>query len=213
MIRPRASSLLYSLAPCGAALLLLTGCHAQQVTAQFRLGYDEAIRRLYEHHALMNLACAEEGAFFVQMAYSNFGSQIAVTGSISAQFTIIDTIDAPYGRDQVVVDISDQTFAPTLSASQTNVLGLTASPAPNQHAIRELYQAEVNKPPEERFFFMTANPKAVLGAYLCIPYRWHRWIVVPDERKREFADFVYRVSFYDPQASPVTETQTNDAPE
>ena len=149
----------------------------------------------------MNLACAEEGAFFVQMAYSNFGSQIAVTGSISAQFTIIDTVDAPYGRDQVVVDISDQTFAPTLSASQTNVLGLTASPAPNQHAIRELYQAEVNKPPEERFFFMTANPKAVLGAYLSIPYRWHRWIVVPDERKREFADFVYRVSFYDPQAS------------
>jgi hypothetical protein len=163
MIRPRASSPLYSLAPCGAALLLLTGCHAQQVTAQFRLGYDEAIRRLYEHHALMNLACAEEGAFFVQMAYSNFGSQIAVTGSISAQFTIIDTVDAPYGRDQVVVDISDQTFAPTLSASQTNVLGLTASPAPNQHAIRELYQAEVNKPPEERFFFMTANPKGCAG--------------------------------------------------
>jgi len=127
---------------CHAALLLLlTGCQAQNVTSQFRLGYDEAIRRLYEYHALMNLACADDGDFFVQMSFANFGSQVTVSGNVSAQFTVIDKADVARATDQVVVDIADQTFAPTVGVSQSNTLGFTASPAAAQGAIHALYEA------------------------------------------------------------------------
>jgi len=179
--------------------LALSGCLAQQVTQQFSGGFDQAIGRLYEAHVLENLARCDNDEFFVQMAFSNFGSDVSRTGSLSAQVTLFSSSPGDGdGNQNVFVNLFDQSYSPTVSHSQTSRLGFIASPAPYQPAIRALYLAEVCKPPEERFFQVTRSLGERLAAYCATRRGVNEWYIVPYDRRREFCEFVHRVSFYEP---------------
>ncbi|MEW6197124.1 MAG: hypothetical protein AB1601_00450 [Planctomycetota bacterium] len=182
-----------------AAVVLIGGCHAQQVTEQFSVGFDQAIGRLYETHVLNNLARCDNDEFFVQMTFGNFGSDITRTGSLSAQVTLWgNRANTAEDNQDLVIGLFEQSYSPTISHSQSARLGFTASPAPAQSAILALYQAEVERPPEERFFCVTRSFTERMGAYCATRRGVDTWYIVPRDRQREFCAFVHRVSFYEP---------------
>lgn len=181
-----------------AAVLLLAGCHAKQVTEQFSVGFDQAIGRLYETHVLNNLARCDNDEFFVQMTFGNFGSDVTRTGSLTAQMTLWGNRVEGDGDRNLFIGLFEQSYSPTVSHAQSARLGFTASPAPEQAAIRALYQAEVDRPPDERIFLVTHSLSERLGAYCAVRRGLDTWYVVPREHQREFCELVQRVSFYQP---------------
>lgn len=188
-----------------ALAVLIGGCHAQQVTEQFSVGFDQAIGRLYETHVLNNLARCDNNEFFVQMTFGNFGSDITRTGSLSAQVTLWgNRANTAEDNQDLVIGLFEQSYSPTISHSQSARLGFTASPASAQSAILALYQAEVRRPPEERFFRVTRSFTERMGAYCSTRRGVDTWYIVPRDRQREFCAFVHRVSFYEPP--PAAET-------
>jgi hypothetical protein len=184
----------------GLGLFTLAGCQAQQVTGQFSPHFDRAIAHLYETHVLDNLARCDNDEFFVQMTFGSFGSDLTCSLTTTGQLTFFTPADVE-GSNDVVVNLFEQGFSPTLSSSQTSRLGFVANPAQNQPAVLEMYRAELAKPPEEQFFAVTDELSTALHAYCRVRCGPSTWYIVPPEHKRDFCEFVHRVSFA-PAAEP-----------
>ncbi len=78
----------------GSPLLLvgLTACHATQVTHQYSFGFDQAIAELHEHHVLHNISRCDHGEFFIQMHFSNFGSDVTRMANVSAELQFFESL-------------------------------------------------------------------------------------------------------------------------
>ena len=188
----------------GSPLLLvgLTACHATQVTHQYSFGFDQAIAELHEHHVLHNISRCDHGEFFIQMRFSNFGSDVTRMANVSAELQFFDT-DESDGQTQLNVNVFDQSFTPAFGASQSSRLGFVATPAEHQREVFELYSREVNKVPEERFFIVTRNPAAASKAYCAFRRRLEAFYIVPEDRKRQFRAFMHRVYLHVVEDNPI----------
>jgi hypothetical protein len=187
----------------GLWLIPFAGCQAQQVTRHFSPDFDRAIAHLYETHVLDNLARCDNDEFFVQMTFGNFGSDVTCSFGSSGEVTFFTPADVG-GKNDVVVNLFQQGFSPTITSSQTSRLGLVANPAPNQAAALEMYRAEIAKPPEEQFFAVTDDLSTALHAYCHVRQGASTWYIVPVECKQDFCEFVHRVSFLPVPPAPTS---------
>ena len=191
-----------------AVLAGLSGCQARQMVGQY-LSFDSVVTDLYEKHVLGNLARRDAGRTMVQINYQSFNATLNVTTSMAGQMQFFANPQNAAGTDGTSISLNAfrQSFEPNITNSASSGLGITSVPAVEQEAVRALYDEQVNRPEEERIFHRTTHPMVAMRAYCQIRTAQGDLYYVPQEKRREFSDFVHRVSFYK-VASPVPPPST-----
>jgi len=184
-------------------LLLLAGCQGPLATFNYKHGFEGAILRMYEDHVLANLGRRANGRFIIQMQFGNFASNVTYGTNMSGELDIFDTSNTITSSPNTVeFNPGFWTISPNVGSSLSGHAGFVANPASNQDQILALYDAEVEKPPETRLFFISRNSRDASRCYRSVNLGHGEWACVPKEMTRQFADFVTRVSFYRPEEPP-----------
>ncbi len=184
------------LAPMAAVGLL--GCQARQMVDQY-LSFDAIITDLYDKHVLYNLARRDTGRTMVQMSYRGFSANLNFNTSMSGKIQFFTNPQDKDGNLSVSLYNFRQAFEPNVSNSRSSGLGISSGPADHQTAIRALYDQQVERPYEDRIFCRTTSVVVAMRSYCWIrsPEGGDLYYV-PQDKRREFSDFVERVCFYEP---------------
>ena len=175
-------------------MLASLGCQARQMADHY-LSFDSVITDIYERHVLHNLARRDGEQTMVQMNFKSFSADLKYATSLSAKVKIFADVVDEDGTTGVAVQAFRQSFEPNISVSGNAGLGVSAGPASHQQAVRELYDQQVNLPPEQRIYQRTRNPYRVAKAYCWVRTGWAEWYFVPEDKRRVFCDFVHKVCF------------------
>lgn len=191
----------------GTACLL--GCQAQQMVNQYS-SFDAVVTDLYDKHVLYNLARREASRTMVQMNYQSFGATLTYNTSVAGKVQFFTNPQDVTGTDGTKISLNSfqQSFEPNISNSTGSGLAINSVPAGEQEAIRALYDEQVDRPEQERVFRRTTHPMVAMRSYCWVRTAQGDLYYVPQEKHREFCDFVHRVSFYKaPPARPAPTKQ------
>jgi hypothetical protein len=176
-------------------VLGLAGCQSHRMVDHY-LSFDAAISDLYEKHVLYNLARRDSGGTMVQMTFSAFSGNLTDSVSTSGQVSFFTNPQTTGNGTNISVNAWQQVFQPNVSSSVATGLSISSVPSDNQDMIRALYDEQVNRPEESRIFRRTGSMLARMGSYCGVRMPHGEQYYVPFEKRREFADFVHKVSFY-----------------
>jgi len=189
---------------CVAGMLLLgggtaglLGCQARQMVNQYA-SFDAVVTDLYDKHVLYNLARRDAGRTMVQITYQSFNANLSVNTSLAGKVQFFANPQQAAGVDSTSISLNAfrQSFEPNLTNSTSSGLAITSTPAAEQEAVRALYDDQVNRSEAERIFHRTTHPMVAMRSYCQVRTAQGDLYYVPQEKGREFSDFVHRVSFY-----------------
>ncbi len=193
-------------------LAMVTGCQARRLVNNY-LGFDAAVSDLYEKHVLYNLARCDEGATMIQMKFTGFSANISNSLGTSGQVAFFTNPKNNNGTTSVSLNAFQQAFQPTVNNSTAQGLSINSAPAENQNGIRALYEAQVKRPEESKFYCRTWNRLAAMCSSCYVRFNDREYYYVPDDMREEFTQFVYSVAFYKPdpnQPSPASKVVANE---